>query len=439
MIPDQNHQIQNLDKKLRCLVFFGLLSVFVILGAVAAWASLSVINGAVIAAGRLVVESDLKRVQHLEGGTVKDILVVNGDVVKKGDSLIHLDTFQLDTELNVISQEYLEWIAKVARLTAERDELRAVIFPDELTDTTDPLASSLIAIQKKQFLAQRAANGSRLGQLRKRIDQLRQEITGLKAQKVSNNKQLSLAAEELSVSRDLLDKGLTKRQNVLSVEREAAKLQGSDGQLIAQIARAEGKISETELQIIQLTDDSRTKILEELREAESNTRKLFERRAALTEMRARATISAPWSGVVHDMSIFNPGAVISPGQAIMAIVPTDDKLLVEAEVRPQDIDQVNIGQEVDLVFENANNRITPRIAGKIKWVSAYINSTNGQEAPPFYTTRIEVDNETLTQLNGLELKPGMPVSAFIKTESRTPLSYLIKPASEMWERVFREK
>ena len=226
---------------------------------------------------------------------------------------------------------------------------------------------------------------------------------------------------------------------LLSVRREVARLEGADGQLIAQIARAEGRIAETQLQIIQLNDDVRTRTLEELREAESKNLELTDRRRALQEKIVRATIAAPFSGIVHEMAIFNTGAVISPGQAIMAIVPDNDELVVEAEVRPQDIDQVKVDQPVDLVFENANTRITPRIKGRVKLISTFLRSFSDEGAPPLYTIRISAENDAMAQLNDLELRPGMPVSAFIQTESRTPASFLLKPALEMWEHVFREK
>ena len=432
-------ELLSLRKSMRRFTLLGVLSVFIVLGTIAAWAGLTEIQGAVIASGKLVVETNSKRIQHEEGGVVEAILVKDGDLVEAGDVLVKLDPTQLEAEQTILRNNRNELMATIARLEAERDDLAAIAFPDAMTqeyENTD--LAKLMKSQHSLFETQRAAIGGRMGQLKERIDQFRREISGLSSQVEAVEAQQGFIAEELIDSRSLLKKGLVQRSRVLSLEREAARLKGQHGQLISQIARTEGQIAETELQIIQLQDDVRTRAMTDLGEAEARLKEVLERLIAVDSRFDRITIKAPRDGQVQQLAIHTIGGVVTPTETIMVIVPGEDTLVIETRVRPADIDQLYYGQTALLRFTNADSRLTPQIHGEVTSISADLQQ-DAQDQPPYYLVRLKGDADDMLKLNGLALKPGMPVETFIQTEVRTPFSYLVKPLSDQLGRAFREK
>ncbi|MEK6247217.1 MAG: HlyD family type I secretion periplasmic adaptor subunit, partial [Planctomycetales bacterium] len=374
-----------------------------------------------------------------EGGVVTAILVKDGDFVEAGDVLLKLDPTQLEAEQTILRNNRNELMATIARLEAERDDLAAITFPDAMTqgDKNTDIAK-LMKSQHLMFKTQRAAITGRIEQLKKRIDQFEREISGLSSQVEAVVAQQGFVAEELIGGRSLLKKGLVQRSRVLTLEREAARLKGQHGQLNSQIARTQGQIAETELQIIQLQDDIRIRAMTDLGEAEAKLKEVLERLTAVDSRLDRIIIKAPRDGHVQQLAIHTIGGVIAPTETIMVIVPGEDALVIETRVRPSDIDQLHYGQTAVMRFINADSRLTPQIHGEVTSISADLQQ-DAQEQPPYYLVRLKGNADDMLKLNGLALKPGMPVEAFIQTKVRTPLSYLVKPFSDQLGRAFREK
>lgn len=417
----------------------GGLAIVLVLGSLGAWASLSRISGAVIAPGTVVVESNVKRIQHLEGGIVAQILVEEGDTVSAGDPLLKLDSTVAQAELSILDSARLELLAKIARLEAERDFSREIVFDEDLLlHQDDPAIAALLSGQQRLLQTQNAAIQGRLNQLDERIDQYEDEIRGLVAQQAAKDAQSAFISEELSDIESLIERGLVPKSRVLSLQRERARLGGESGQLTSEMARISGRISETRLQAIQITDDFRARALDELRDAEAQLSEYRERRNAVFARLQRTDVLAPRSGRVHELQVTTIGAVLAPGETVMQIVPEGEPLVVEARVRPQDIDQINTGQNALLQFPNADTRLTPQINGEVIRISADLNQPGGDLAP-FYTVRLRLADDEESKLGPLVLRPGMPVEAFLQTSERSPLSYFLKPLSDQLRHAFREK
>lgn len=417
----------------------GGLAIVLVLGSLGAWASLSSISGAVIAPGTVVVESNVKRIQHLEGGIVAQILVEEGDTVSAGDPLLKLDSTVAQAELSILDSARLELLAKIARLEAERDFSREIVFDEDLLlHQDDPAIAALLSGQQRLLQTQNTAIQGRLNQLDERIDQYEDEIRGLVAQQAAKDAQSAFISEELSDIESLVERGLVPKSRVLSLQRERARLGGESGQLTSEMARISGRISETRLQAIQITDDFRARALDELRDAEAQLSEYRERRNAVFARLQRTDVLAPRSGRVHELQVTTIGAVLAPGETVMQIVPEGEPLVVEARVRPQDIDQINTGQNALLQFPNADTRLTPQINGEVIRISADLNQPGGDLAP-FYTVRLRLADDEESKLGPLVLRPGMPVEAFLQTSERSPLSYFLKPLSDQLRHAFREK
>lgn len=423
---------------LRRFQVFGVLLVLVLAGGMGGWAAMASISGAVVATAQVVVESNTKKVQHLEGGIVSEISVRNGDRVQAGDVILRLDDTETRANLGIVNAQLFELSARLARLQAERDQADNLIFADFLLEAKDdPKVSRIMTGQEKLFLSRRAALAAKKDQLAQRVEQLQEEIRGLEAQRVSKEEQSRLIKLELEDLKKLLEKKLVPVSRVLSLEREAARLEGERGQLIAQAARAKGRIGETKLAVLQVEQDERTQVLTELREVQARVSELQERRLAAESRLKRIEVKAPRQGYVHDLQVHTVGGVISAGQPIMMIVPEKDSLLVRAKVNPEDIDDVKIGQKTVVRFPAFNARVTPELNATVDGVSADLTSENPQE-PPYYAVRVRLTEDELTKLGDQELKPGMPAEAYIQTSARTVLSYLLKPLTDQIMRAFRE-
>ena len=427
------------SNSLRRYQLAGFVGIIVIMGSVVGWAVLTELRGAVIAPGTMVVDGNTKRIQHRDGGIVAEIKVRDGDMVKAGDLLILLDPTDTRAELGIIDTIRIEWVAKTARLRAQRDGMDELVFDAGLeARRNEASVRKLLSGQERLFVSQTASLKGRTEQLRERIAQLNEEINGMEAQLAAKENQKKLIEKELTSMQQLLDKGLVQVTRVLALEREQERLAGETGQHKAEIARARGKISEVEIQILQLRDDALTTTLTELREAEAKIAEFDERRIAVSAKLKRIEIRSPRNGFVHQLAVHTIGGVIAPGDAVMMIVPEEDPLIVEANVRPQDIDQVFLGQEAIMRFPNAVSTVTPQINGRVTLVSADLKQPE-QNQPPFYTIRLKLEDKKKAKLNGLELKAGMPAEAYMQTNGRSPLSYLLKPFRDQPNHAFRER
>jgi HlyD family secretion protein len=278
------------------------------------------------------------------------------------------------------------------------------------------------------------------------VAQTNEEIRGLSAQLAAKETELELVAKELAGVTELYRKNLVSISRYSQLQRDETRMQGERGQFIADIARARGKISETELQIIQVDQDFRTDVLKDLREAQGKIAELKERLTGAEDQLKRVDLRAPQAGTVHQLTVHTVGGVIANGEVIMRIVPRADQLVIEAKVSPSDIDQVAWGAEAAVRILAGNQRTAPVLNGQVTLVSADITreqareqQTAAQPAQPYYTVRIGLPPAELARLRDLHLVPGMPAEVFIQTHERTALQYLLKPLQEQIARTFRER
>ena len=415
----------------------GLAIVALLAGGVGGLAATTELSGAVIAPASLVVDSNVKKVQHPTGGVVGELRVRDGDKVQAGDIVVRLDETITQANLAIVVKSLNELQARLARLEAERDNVDSIRFPAELlARASDPDAARSMTGERNLFEFRRSARAGQKAQLRERIAQLKEEIQGLTGQVAAKKRETELIGQELEGVRDLWRKNLVQIQRVTALERDAARLEGERGQLIAATAQAKGKISEIELQILQIDQELRSEVAKDLREAQGKIAELVERKVAAEDQLKRIDIRAPQNGMVHQSTVHTVGGVITAGEAIMLIVPEADVLTVEAKLAPQDIDQVRVGQSAALRFSAFNQRTTPELNGVVTRVSADL-TTDQRTGAAYYIVRITLSESEIGRLDGLRLVPGMPVEAFIRTGERTVLSYVTKPFTDQINRAFR--
>jgi HlyD family secretion protein len=424
-------------REIRLNVLVGIGAMAALLAVFVGWMCNTQIAGAVIAPGVVVVESDVKKVQHSTGGIIGELNVRDGQRVVAGDVVVRLDETQTKANLAVITTNLDELRARQARLEAEKESRDAIDFPDDLlSEVVDAKVARLLEGERRLFALRLAARAGQKAQLHERASQLREEINGLTEQISGKTHEIEFIEEELKGVLELWSKKLIPFTRVNSLRREAARLEGERGQLIASKAATAGKITETELQIIQIDEDARSKAAEGLSDVRAKISELSERKIAAEDQLKHIEIRAPQSGRVHQLAVHTVGGVITPGETIMLIVPENDLLSVEARVSPHDIDQLHADQPAILRF-SAFQRTTPELNGIVSWISAELTQDQHSGAS-YYTAHIAVSETELSRLHGLKIIPGMPVEAFVQTQSRTALSYLIKPLKDQMLRSFRE-
>jgi len=354
--------------------------------------------------------------------------------------VVRLDDTQTRANLAIITKSLDELAAKQARDEAERDGAKRVLFPaDLLARMKDPEVARVVQGEQKLFEIRRAAREGQMAQLRERVAQLKEQVQGLADQVGAKKREIELIGQELKGVRELWSKNLIPITRVTALERDAARLEGERGSLVSTIAQTKGKMTETELQILQIDQDLRTEVGKDLAEIRAKTSELVEKKVAAEDQLKRIDIRAPQDGMVHQLAVHTVGGVITPnGEPIMLIVPKADALTVEARIQPQDIDQVRLGQKAVLRFSAFNQRTTPELTGEVSRVSADV-SQDPKTGASFYTIRIAVPEAELVRLNGLKLVPGMPVESFIQTGERTVISYLTKPLQDQIMKAWREK
>jgi len=422
----------------RHLVAAAVVVLVLVLG-VGGWGATAVISGAVVAPGSLVVDSNVKKVQHPTGGIVGELRVRDGDHVRAGDIVVRLDETVTRANLAIVTKTLDELMARKARLEAERDGWATIVFPAQLmAGTNDPDRAAAMESERKLFNLRKSARTGQKAQLQERVAQLGEEISGLTAQQNSKAKEIALVERELAGVRDLWSKNLVQLPRLTALEREAARLDGERGQLVAAAAQAKGKVAETALQILQIDQDLASEVAKELREVDGKIGEFIERKITAEDQLKRIDVRAPQDGTVFQLAVHTVGGVITAGDPIMLIVPEADNLSVEVKVNPQDIDQLQLNQKAILRFSAFNARATPEIEGVVTRISAD-TSTDQRTGQSYYTVRISMPPEQIQRLGEVKLLPGMPVEAFVQTGDRTMLSYLIKPLHDQFVRAFREK
>lgn len=418
---------------LRLRVGLAMVAAVALVGGVGGWASTSKIAGAVIASGEVAVKAKVKQIQHPYGGIVGEILVENGDKVRRGDVLIRLDETETRSELGVLKSQYNELLGRSARLVAERDSLDEIQFDDgfENLEETAPIASG----ERRLFEQNRAMRDAQTEQLALQIEQYEEQIHGLYAVRKSNEMEREIALADLDRMSTLSKRGLIEKAALSTLQRDLAGIDGSLGEIAANIARIKGQISETRLKIIEIDRETRSTAQREIRDIEAKAAELRERITAAEDRLLRTAVRSPIDGTVSELSIHTLGGVIAAGQEIMSVVPKGE-LVVEARLLPTSIDQVRVGQDARLRFSAFSQRTTPEIDGTVTMVSA-ATSKDAATGGSYYASIIRIDDSN-GDLANLALIPGMPVEVFVQTDERTVASYLAKPIIDRFERAFRE-
>jgi HlyD family secretion protein len=424
---------------IRLHLIVGLVVVVVLAGGLGGWASTAQISGALIAPGSVVVDSNVKKVQHPTGGVVGEVRARDGDLVKAGDVVVRLDDTVTKAGLAIVTKNLNGLWARAARLEAEQQGADKITFPPMLLERTDdPDIKAVMASESKLFEVRMTGRIGQKSQLRERITQLKEEIGGLTAQEAAKTNEIALVDKELVGVRQLYDQHLVQISRLTVLERDAARLAGERAQFIASRAQAKGKITETELQIIQVDKDLVSDVSKDLRETNDKIGEFVERKVTAEDQLRRIDIRAPQDGMVLQSTVHTVGGVISAGDAIMMIVPQADNLSVEAKVNPQDIDQLQIGQKTLLRLSAFNQRTTPELNGVVSRVSPD-TTTDQRTGQSYYTIRVSMPPAEIARLGEVKLIPGMPVEAFVQTGDRTMISYLAKPLHDQLMRAFREK
>ena len=427
------------QQSIRLHLIVGLSVVALLAGGLGGWASTQQISGALIAPGQIVVESNVKKVQHPTGGVVGEVRARDGDVVKAGDILVRLDDTVTRASLAIVTKNLDAAYARAARLEAEQRGIDHINFPMQLLDrTNDPDVNNLMKSEMKLFDVRVTGRAGQKAQLRERVTQLHEEIAGLTAQEQAKDQEIALVQKELEGVRQLYDQHLVQISRLTTLERDTARLNGERAQYIASRAQAKGKISETELQIIQVDKDVVSEVSKDLRETNDKIGEFVERKVTAEDQLRRVDIRAPQNGMVLQSTVHTVGGVISAGDAIMMIVPQADDLQVEAKVNPQDIDKLQVGQKTLLRLSALNQRTTPELNGVVSRVSPDV-TTEQRTGQSYYTIRVTMPSEEIARLGEAKLIPGMPVEAFVQTGDRTLMSYLMKPLHDQLMRAFREK
>ena len=418
-------------------LILGLVALLVLVGGFGTWAVMAQITGAVITTGQIEVDRNRQVVQHPDGGVVDEIIADEGDTVVAGDLLIRLDPSVLTSELAVVEGQLFEILARRGRLEAERDGSEWIVFPDALMQG-DGAAKELMEGQSRLFAARKDSTARATEQLTQQRAQIASQLDGIAAQQDAIEAQRALILEELEDQQSLLDRGLAQASRVLALQRDEANLLGRIGELTASAAQAGERMTEIDIQILGLSTTQREDAITQLRDLQFNELELSERRRTLRQQLDRLDIRAPVSGIVYGLQVFAPKSVIRPAEPVMFLVPQDRPLVIATQVQPTDIDQIFVGQDVTLRFSAFDQRRTPELNGSVTLVSADAFQDEGSRLS-YYRAEVQLNEGEIDRLpEEMTLIPGMPVEAFVRTEDRSPLDYLIKPLTDYFSKAFRE-
>lgn len=417
--------------RLAIVAFVALFGVF------GGWASMASISGAVIAEGRLVLESSNKVIKHREGGIVREILVSDGDIVAAGDVLLYLDGTSARSELGVIETRLVHTLVRSARLKA--DAAQTDMAPPENWHGLDAHPEAREVIDEETFLlnAIRVERDAERAGLMQRRARLEEEVHGHEARRRSAATRLEIASEQLEAVRPASESGHVARSRLQELRARVAELEGEIGMASAAIASAGAEIASTDNDLLRLNDAARANSLAERRELEETVLELLERRHAAADVLRRSEIRAPNAGIVRSLSVHSVGAVLAPGEPIMTVVPSDDRLVVEARLRPLDIDQVSHGQAVEVRFPGLDIGNLPGIEGKVLRIDADLtHSEDGKSS--YYLVRVAIEAGALRDELGAKLVAGMPAQLFLATGERSPMSYMLQPLIDQFSLALRE-
>lgn len=424
--------------RLRGITVAGNLLVLGFMLGLGTWASLAPLESAAIASGVVESESSRKTIQHLEGGIVSKILVSDGDIVRSGQTLIALDDTRANSEVQSLQNQLWDATARAARLQAEQQRFESIAIPDALEQDSKQNGVAAAAVSAQQFIfqARLQVHESQLAVVRERRRQVEKEIEGLKAQESATGQRVDIVREELDMVATLVNKGLERRPRLLNLQRELADVEGRRGEITAQISRAGQVISEQQATLFKLESERQNEIAQSLRDAQNQIFQLRERLLAARDQLARTEVKAPEDGVITDLRVHTTGGVVGAGAPLMDLVPRQDRLIVTARLRPEDIDVVHPGLNAEVHLVPYNQRRVPRLKGTVVHVSAdrLLDKRTDQ---PYYATNIRVD-DTQIVANDIQIVPGMPVQVFITTGRGTVALYALSPLLDSFRGAFRE-
>ena len=420
----------------RSRVVWGVLFALFLVVGVGGWSATAKLSGAIIGSGTVLVDEDVKVLQHIDGGVVREIAVRVGDTVTAGQVLIRLDDVQIRAEQSIINGQMAELIARQARLLAERDGTETIVFPDNFLSLY-PDADTIARGERQLFEGNKVNLQSREQQLRLQASQMEQEISGLTFQRTAMTTELGLVTAEQVRVKSLVDKALVEATRLTTLDRDIARMQGQEGELDANLARSRSRVSEIALQIMALRQTMRTDAQRELRDIQAKVAELTERLLAVDERFARTDIRAPVAGTVNELMVSTLGGVITPAERLLTIVPIDANLKIEFRISPKDIDQILLDQPAKLRFSAFNQRTTPQIDGRIVRVSAAAQK-DSQTGESYYLGEVAVTGD-ISVFGDRGLVPGMPVEVFVQTAEQTAIAYFTKPFTDQINRTFKEE
>jgi protease secretion system membrane fusion protein len=405
----------------------GWLIVLLGVGGFMLWALFAPLDQGVPVSGNVAVATNRKAIQHQAGGTVEDILVKEGDIVKAGQPLVRMNDVQVKSNAEMTRVQYFTARAAEARLIAERDGKKSVAFPTDLENAkNDPRVANNISLQSQLFSSRQSALQSELAALDESIAGLKSQVRGVEESRDNKKMQLQFLKEQLDGMRDLAKEGYVARNRLLELERTYAQVNGAISEDIGNIGRAQRQISEISLRRIQRQQEYQREVRTQLSDVQKEAEALENRLKGQDFDLENVLVKAPVDGTVVGMNVFTRGGVVSPGFRMMDIVPSDDPLIIEGQVPVHLIDKVHAGLKVELMFSAFNQNKTPQVPGIVSQVSAdrFVDERNGM---PYYKMQAKVAPEGMAILKDLQVRPGMPVEVFVKTGERTMMSYLFKP------------
>jgi HlyD family type I secretion membrane fusion protein len=421
-------------------LYVGLGIIFLFFCTFFGWAVFSPLESAAIAPGEVYVDTKRKTIQHLEGGIISKIMVRDGDLVEPGQVLIHLDQIQPLANLALIQGRFNAARALEYRLRAERDQLKKVVFPQELEKrrSSDPEVMDMLETQERIFRSRRKSIAGQRAILNQRIVQYKEEINGLSGQIEAQDEHVAISNQEIKALKDLVTKGLSGNQRMLELKRDLTEIKGERAKNISSIARVGQKIVETKLEIVNLDTAQMNEVVQELREVKTELYDQREKIRAVGDVLKRTDIIAPIAGTVVGLNVHTVGGVITRGEELMDIVPAGEQLIIEARVNPNDIDVVKLDLPAHVRFTAFNQRDTNPVEGKVVTISAD-RLSDERTGEVFYSVRIELIGDLQEALDGKALYPGMQAEVMILTGARTPLDYFIQPITQSFNRAFREQ
>ncbi|HEV7263790.1 MAG TPA: HlyD family type I secretion periplasmic adaptor subunit [Falsiroseomonas sp.] len=422
----------------RMPVLLGMAILFLFVVVLGGWAALTPLAEAAIAPGLLKVEGTRRTLQHFEGGIVRDILARDGDVVQAGQVLIRLEQPQAAQQTETLRSQRWALMAQDARLVAELAGAESISFPADLTAAPEPRAMDAVAGQRALFEARKVALSSQMMVLRSRIDQFEATIRSSTSQRDAQDRMLVLLRAEEENTATLLRQGLSRLPQLLAIQRQVASTEGNVADLGNQIERSRAQIEESEGEMRRLRDDRAQEASTELREVRVRLAETEERLRAAENVSTRLEITAPEAGTVTNQRIFTVGAVVRPGDPVLDLVPQQDRIIAEVNVQPNDIEVIHPGLVAEVRLPAFKSRLVPYLHGRVIFVAPDVTE-NERQGTAYYRVHIEMDEEQLSVLNGVQLRPGMMVEAQIHTGERSFARYLLQPVFDSFHRAFREQ